>query len=91
VTLKTVTVTDEIGDTTYKATAVGTDGSFSFQLAPGRYRLVLTTDKDVDLKPTQVFTVASGETRTYTIQVNGSDAVVSEDAPLASPSPTATP
>jgi hypothetical protein len=92
VTLKSIQVTDEAGTTTYQSTAVGTDGTFAFSLAPGRYVLVLTTDKDEVLKPSQVFTVSPGETRTYTVTLDDhTSAVVSEDAPLASPSPSVKP
>lgn len=92
VALKSIQVTDEAGSTTFQSAAVGSDGSFAFSLAPGRYLLVLTTDKDETLKPTQVFTVSPGETRTYTVTLEDhTNAVVSEDAPLASPSPTTKP
>ncbi|MDB5096351.1 MAG: hypothetical protein JWM80_772 [Cyanobacteria bacterium RYN_339] len=92
VTVASILVTDETGSTSFQSAPVGTDGSFSFGLAPGRYLLVLNTGTDQQLKPSQVFTVSAGETRKYTINVkDATEATVSEDAPLASSSPKPTP
>jgi hypothetical protein len=91
-TVTAIAVSDEAGTTTFQSAPVGSDGSFGFTLAPGRYVLVLTTDKGETLKPSQVFTVGAGESRTYSIELKDhTDAVVSETAPLASPSPSAKP
>ena len=92
-TVITVQVTDEPGNTTFQRSPVGTDGTFSFSLAPGRYRLLVTTDKGNQLALSQVFTVTSDETRTYAITLRESPAgaTVAENAPLSKPTPTPVP
>lgn len=79
-----VDVTDATGATLFQTVAVGSDGAFSFKLAPGDYKLVLKT-ADKKLAVGTLFTVKPGETHSYTITLDAtaSGATVAENVPLS--------
>jgi hypothetical protein len=84
-----VSATDESGATTFQTAAVGSDGSFSFKLVPGRYQLVVTLSGR-KLRLGDVFVVDSAVTRNFSIKLRETPpgATVSEDVALADPAAT---
>lgn len=83
-----VTVLDASG--AIAQTATPENGGFTLTLAPGRYRLVLTT-KSQKLRVEELFEVTGGVTQTYAIAVHGAVATVAQDVALTDEAATGTP
>jgi hypothetical protein len=84
-----IAFTPEAGGPTVGPLKIGADGAFSAALPPGVYRLTLTVD-GAAYTLGATYALAAGETRRLTISVSGKPPVasVSEQMPLATPSPS---